>query len=132
MTAVAYVDHGTRAVSTNGNITPALPTTGLADGDLLIAWAIIESNIRSYTTPPSGWNFLGSVVDSSGGPGLFFHYKFYASGDADPLEAGTGSDPGASVVGNIAIFRNAGVPVLGTAYNTGATTGANAGPISGV
>lgn len=135
MTTVSYVGGGTRAVSINGNVTPTIPA-GVADGDLLIAWATIASPTRTYLTAPSGWTALTSITSSAtNGPGLYVYWKRYSTGDADPLFSGTGSDAGAGVVAKCIAYRNADVttgPVAGTTYNTGATTGSNAGPISGV
>jgi hypothetical protein len=132
VTTVSFVGAGTRATNTNGNITPTLPT-GLLTGDLLIAWAQSASSAITFT-PPSGWSTLTTIVDSSG-PTLSIFWKAYASGDADPLLTKVGSASGATVLGKVVAYRNADVttgPVNGTAYNTGATAGANAGPISGV
>src|SRR5690348_10994568 len=106
MTAVSFVDHGTRVVTTNGAVASISPA-GITDGDLLIEVILIHSSLRSYTAPPTGWTYLGSIVNS-GGPALYFHWHKYATGDADPTFATTGtSDPSKSVLGKMLAFRNA-------------------------
>lgn len=134
MTAVSFVGVGTRFVNTNGPVTPGIPA-GVVDGDLLIGVVEIHSSLRTYTSPPAGWTYLGSITNS-GGPSLHYHWKAYASGDTDPTFAVTGtSDAGKSALGTITGWHNADVtngPTLGTPYTSGATTGSNAGPIPGV
>lgn len=132
MSTVTLVGVGTRAVNTNGNVTPGLPT-GLLDGDLLIAWAAANSGAITFT-PPAGWNTAVTLVDSSG-PTLSIFWKSYVTGDADPLLTKVGSTAGSSLLAKVAAYRNADTingPTVGVTYSSGATTGTTTGSIPGV
>lgn len=137
MAQVTYLGHGGRFATQNGNFTPTFTGLSLLAGDLVVVIGSIAANARTVTAP-AGWSATTYARDSTAtnGPSLFFAWKAWASGDADPLmTVGGTSTPGAGIVATIYAWRNADTttgPTFGTVFSSGSTTTSNVGPVTGV
>lgn len=107
---VSYVDTGaismvgTPGVTATGNnatLVPALPVSGLLEGDLLLCFASIRNSGAGTPNTPAGWTKLVDMANAC----LFG--KRYLPGDTAPSVSFTGGVVNADTLAQVTSFHNA-------------------------